>query len=196
MIPGVSILKTESVRNSSKPITTERSKVTTSGKAKTFTHQGSKSNRSKTSHSQPKASSKRAVVEPEPIDVVEDIERFEITNEKYDATKRAMRSFVQNFSIIDMVFNKVDAFKVAVSDLHRNQSVLEAPQKPDEEAREENNKPHLSFAQRTKTMVASNWQSRSNTQKDLLAPGDNGSKRKTLEDAQRKTSFSFSAATV
>ena len=92
MLPGVSILQSGTLRDSSKPATTERSKVTTSGKARTVAHQGSKSNRSKTSHSVPKGSYKQAVVEP--VEVVEDIERFEITNEKYDATKRALTSFV------------------------------------------------------------------------------------------------------
>ena len=41
-----------------------------------------------------------------------------ITQEKYDATERATESFEKNFNILSMMFNKMSAFKTAVSDIH------------------------------------------------------------------------------
>ena len=35
--------------------------------------------------------------------------------EKYDATRRINHQFEQKFNLLDMVFNKVDAFKKAVN---------------------------------------------------------------------------------
>ena len=44
---------------------------------------------------------------------MEGIEKYEITLEKFDATRRITDQFITNFNVFDMVFNKVEAFKQA-----------------------------------------------------------------------------------
>ena len=57
--------------------------------------------------------------ETKTVDMMEGIEKFEITLEKYDAAKRMNAKFVEKFAMLDMVFNKVEAFKQATT-VHRS----------------------------------------------------------------------------
>ena len=54
--------------------------------------------------------------------MMEGMEKFEITLEKYDATKRIQNEFEKKFNVLDMVFNKVEAFKLAATNYTRQQT--------------------------------------------------------------------------
>ena len=61
--------------------------------------------------------------------MMEGMEKFEITLEKYDATKRIQNEFEKKFNVLDMVFNKVEAFKLATTNYTRQQTDIEPIEK-------------------------------------------------------------------
>ena len=61
--------------------------------------------------------------------MMEGMEKFEITLEKYDATKRIQNEFEKKFNVLDMVFNKVEAFKLAATNYTRQQTDIEPIEK-------------------------------------------------------------------
>ena len=57
---------------------------------------------------------------------MEGIEKYEITLEKFDATRRITDQFITNFNVFDMVFNKVEAFKqvaIRYNDVKQNNAL-------------------------------------------------------------------------